>query len=245
MKIKSFIIDDEQLARKNLRFLLSNFIPEISNIGEYNSVKSAIKEIPVKKPELIFLDIQMPELNGFDLLEITGERDFEIIFVTAHSEYGIEAVKAGALDYILKPVSIIELRSAIEKFKKKGLRNKNNVNDSDQDFNIKIPQPHGFILVDSREIIKLEAENNYTRVLTLKGEQFFVSKTIKDFEILLDPDTFLRIHKSFIINLNFLKEFINIDGTYVLLKDDSKIPVSRRKVQDLKNAIHKFTSKSG
>lgn len=241
MKIKSFIIDDELLARKNLRFMLSNFIPEISNVGEFSSVKKAIKEISNLKPDLVFLDIQMPELNGFDLIEITGERNFEVIFVTAHNKYGIEAVKAGALDYVLKPVSINELRSAIEKFKRKFSRKSVNDNDKDQNFNIKIPQPHGFVIIDSREITRLEAENNYTRVFTLKGEQFFVCKTIKDFEILLDPEIFLRVHKSSVINLNYLKEFVNIDGTYVQMKDDMKIQVSRRKIQELKDAIHKFT----
>lgn len=244
MKIKSFIIDDELLARKNLRFMLSNFIPEITNAGEFSSVQKAIKEIPVKKPDIIFLDIQMPELNGFDFLEIAGERSFEVIFVTAYNNFGIEAVKAGALDYILKPVSVNELRAAVEKYKRKNLRNKNNDTGSDQDFNIKIPQPHGFILIDSREIIRLEAENNYTRIFAIKNQQYFVSKTIKDFEILLDPDIFLRVHKSSVINLNFFKEFVNIDGTYVLLKDDSKIPVSRRKIQELKDAINKFTGRT-
>jgi len=245
MKIKSFIIDDELLARKNLRFMLSNFIPEITIAGEYSNVKKAVKDISVLKPELIFLDIRMPELNGFDLIEITGERKFEFIFVTAHNSYGIEAVKAGALDYILKPVSINELRGAVEKFKRKYFRNNTDTNSKEQNFNIKIPQPHGFVLVDSREIIRLEAENNYTRVFTLKGEQFFVCKTIKDFEILLDPEIFLRVHKSSVINLNYLKEFVNIDGSFILLKDDSKISVSRRKIQELKDAILRFTGGSG
>ena len=241
MEIKSLIIDDELQARKNLRFLLNNFIPEISIVGEYCNVKKAIKAIPEKKPDLVFLDIQMPDLNGFDFLEIAGERNFEVIFVTAHNKFGVEAVKAGALDYILKPISVSELRTAIDKFKKKGLQKENN-NGEDNDFNIKIPQPHGFALIDSREITRLEAENNYTRVFTIKGEQFFTCKTIKEFEILLDSKLFLRIHKSSIINLNYFKEFLCMDGAYVLLKDDSKIAVSRRKIHDLKNAINKFTT---
>ncbi len=241
MKIKSLIIDDELLARKNLRFMLNNYIPEILITGEFSSAKKAMKEISVLKPDLIFLDIQMPELNGFDLLKIAGEVKFEVIFVTAHNKYGIEAVKAGALDYILKPVSINELRSATEKFKKKHLLKSANENVKDRNFNIRIPQPHGFVVIDSRGITRLEAENNYTRIFTLKGEQFFVCRTIKDFEILLDPEIFLRVHKSSVINLNFLKEFVNIDGTYVLMKDNVKVQVSRRKIQELKDAISKFT----
>lgn len=241
MEIKSLIIDDELQARKNLRFLLKNYIPEISILGEYNNVKKAIKAIPEKKPDLVFLDIQMPGLNGFDFLQIAGERSFEVIFVTAHNKFGIEAVKAGALDYILKPISVSELRTAIDKFKKIGLQKENNDDVKDKDFNIKIPQSHGFALIDSREITRLEAENNYTRVFTIKGEQFFTCKTIKEFEMLLDLKLFLRIHKSSIINLNYFKEFVSMDGTYVLLKDDSKITVSRRKIHDLKDAINKFT----
>ncbi|MCB0727225.1 MAG: response regulator transcription factor [Ignavibacteriae bacterium] len=243
MKIKSFIIDDELLGRKNLRFMLTNFFPEISIVGEFNCVQKSIKEIPSLMPDLIFLDIQMPELTGFDLIELSGERNFEFIFVTAHNEYGIEAVKAGALDYILKPVSVNELRAAVEKFKRKNSRNNNKINNTnrDQNFNIKIPQPHGFALIDSREIIRLEAENNYTRVFMLNGDQFFVCKTIKDVEIQLDPEVFLRVHKSSVINLSFFKEFVNIDGSCVIMKDETKIPVSRRKIQELKDAIHKFT----
>lgn len=244
MKIKSFIIDDELQARKNLRFLLSNFIPEISNVGEFSSVKKAVKEIHMLKPDLIFLDIQMPEHSGFDFIEITGERNFEFIFVTAYNNYGIEAVKAGALDYILKPVSINELRAAVEKFKRIFFRINDDASGKDQNFNIKIPQPHGFVLIDSREITRLDAENNYTRVFTSKEEQFFVCKTIKDFEILLDPEIFLRVHKSSIINLNYFKEFVNTDGSFVLLKDDTKISVSRRKIQELKDAIHRITCRS-
>lgn len=245
MKIKSLIIDDELLARKNLRFMLNNFIPEIFISGEYSSVKKAVKDIPILKPDLIFLDIQMPELSGFDLIEITGERNFEFIFVTAHNKYGIEAVKAGAMDYILKPVSINELRASVEKFKRNYFKKNNDVSGKEQNFNIKIPQPHGFVLIDSREITRLEAENNYTRLFTTNNEQFFVCKTIRDFEKLLDPETFLRVHKSSIINLNHLKEFVNIDGSFVLLKDDSKIPVSRRKIQELKDTILRFTGRGG
>ncbi|MBL7128715.1 MAG: response regulator transcription factor [Ignavibacteria bacterium] len=242
MEIKSFIIDDELHARKNIRFLLKNFIPEVSIVGEYCNVKKAIKAIPEKRPDLVFLDIQMPDLTGFDFLEIAGERNFEVIFVTAHNKFGVEAVKAGALDYILKPISVSELRTAIDKFKKIGLQKTKSNDGKDKDFNIKIPQSHGFAFIDSREITRLEAENNYTRVFTIKGEQFFTCKTIKEFEILLDSKLFLRIHKSSIINLNCFKEFVNMDGAYVLLKDDSKIAVSRRKIHDLKDAINKFTT---
>jgi len=242
LKIKSLIIDDELLARKNLRYLLNNFIPDISILGEYNNVKKAVKSIPEKNPELIFLDIQMPELSGFDFLKISGERNFEVIFVTAHNKFGIEAIKAGALDYIQKPVSISELRASIDKFKKNRLQ-KANINDNkNKDYNIKIPHSHGFALIDTRNIIKLEAENNYTRVFTIKKEQFFVCKTIKEFELLLDSKMFIRIHKSSIINLNYFKEFVNLDGSYVRLIDDSKLTVSRRKIQELKNAVNKFTS---
>lgn len=240
MEIKTILIDDELHARKNLRYLLKNFIPEVSIVGEYDTVKKALKAIQEKKPVLTFLDIQMPELTGFDLLKIAGERDFEVVFVTAHNEFGIEAVKAGALDYILKPIIINELRTAVEKFKKKCLLKTSNGVVREQDFNITIPQPHGFLLTDSREIIRLEAKNNYTKIYTKNGEQFFISKTIREYEILLDSKLFLRIHKSSIINLNYFKEFINTDGTYVRLKDDSKLAVSRRKVQAVKNAINKF-----
>lgn len=242
MDIKSLIIDDELQARKNLRYLLRNYVPEISIIGEYSKPQKAIKVIAEKKPELIFLDIDMPELSGFDFLELTRERNFEVIFVTAHNKFGIEALKAGALDYILKPISINELRASIEKFKNNRLQKTSNEAAEIQDYNIKIPQTNGFALIDSREIVRLEAENNYTRIFKISGEQYFICKTLKEFELLLDSKLFQRIHKSSIINLNFFNEFIDKDGTFAILKDNSKVAISRRKIQDLKNAINKFTN---
>jgi two-component system, LytTR family, response regulator len=241
-KFTSFIIDDEKQARRNLRYLINNYIPEVYIHSEFDCVKKAIPKIHEQKPDVIFLDVQMPELSGIEFLQLEEDRTYQTILVTAHNGYGIDAVKCGVLDYVLKPISIYDLRNAVEKLKKVNSVREGNCYDRIESNKIKIAKPNGFSMLDTDDIVYLEAENNYTRIYTKSAGRIISCKTLKEFENVLNSNRFLRVHKSFIINLSYFKEFNCHDGFAAELEGDISIEVSRRKVPELKEAIQNHYS---
>lgn len=247
MSIKSIIVDDESKSRSNLRQLLSEYCPEIEIVAESNSVPSALALIGKHQPDLLFLDIEMGELSGFDLLKLLhGKQTFELIFVTAFDKYGIQAVKACALDYLLKPINIIELSSAVDKAisqigpKKENKRLQEliaNIDRRDDEQKIAVPLADKIEFITIGKILRLEAEGNYTHFYLDDGKHHMVCKTLKEYHELLAGHGFIRTHQSHLINFRKISAYVKKDGGYISMEDGSQVPVSRQKKDEVLSRI--------
>jgi two-component system LytT family response regulator len=238
-KYRAVIIDDEEDSRSNTRNMLGNYCPEIEIVGEAASGPEGKLKIQELKPHVVFLDINMPGMNGFQMLEGIYNRDFCVIFLTAYSEHGITAVKAGATDYLLKPLMLGELQSAVHKvvqhYEAKGI---GAVSKSEADKNIiLISHSKGFTLVDFKEIVWLEASDNYTNLFLVGNKKIVASKTLKEFEAILPESDFFRVHRSALINVNFVKEYSNNEGGEVVLSDGIRVQISKAKIQEFSEYI--------
>ena len=243
MNIKAIIAEDEQKNRENLRQLLLKHCPGIDIIDCCSSAAEAYEIIVSLQPELVFLDIEMPGMNGIYVGNELKKANknviifVEVIFVTAYDHYGIQAIKFSALDYILKPTDIDELIQAVTKAKKKISTQAENRQMLHLLQNNKLPDKHktpALSLADKIEfieigsIVRCKAENNYTTFYLKDGQQLVVSKTLKEFDELLVPYHFLRVHQSHLINLNEMKSYIKSDGGYIRMKDGSSVSISRQ-----------------
>ncbi|MEW6507717.1 MAG: LytTR family DNA-binding domain-containing protein [Bacteroidota bacterium] len=235
-KLNVIIIDDELHGRENLKKIIETYCPEIEIKGMAASVVNAVELVNTHKPELVFLDINMPVLDGFDFLDEFTERNFMVVFVTAHEEFGIKAVKAGAADYIIKPVNIKELKQTVKKLL--SLR-KNMIKGSTavKDDKIIIPASHGFDVIAADDIVRLEAEGCYTKIVFKDGRNKIASRTLKEFEISVQKEKFFRIHKSHLINLNYIKSYSSAGGYFVTMIDGSRIVISRRRAPEFTRKI--------
>jgi len=227
-KYKTIIIDDEEKARKNLRLLLEKYFPEIDIVDEVNSAILARKLIIEKDPQVIFVDIHMPEMNGIEFLRSFPEKNFVSIIVSAHSDFGIDALKAGALDYIVKPLIISDLQTAVNKIVKHFLSQKtSDLTNPGTQRKIAFSTTSGIYYSDVDKVLILKGEDNYTKVMFTDGKELLVSKTLKDFERSLPLGSFFRIHKSCIINAQHIKEYNRTDGGYVVMSNGSKHEISK------------------
>ncbi|MGN6645718.1 MAG: LytR/AlgR family response regulator transcription factor [Cytophaga sp.] len=237
-KIKALIIDDETDGRSVLHTLLKLYCPQVDVIGESGSGEEGLAMIDDLNPELVFLDIDMPGINGFSLLKRIKEITFEVIFVTAHHHYALKAIKHSALDYLLKPVDKTELIQAVEKYanseqtkvnERMSFLLKNETKDAGELSQIILNVREGYIFAEIDQIVRCEADGNYTQVFFKNGEKQLACKTLKEFESILSQNNFWRIHKSHLINLKYLKKYIKGDGGgNVVMADNSEIEVSRR-----------------
>jgi len=237
--IKTVLIDDEKLALDNLSILLSEYCKNIEIIGTANSINDGISLIQSKNPDLVFLDIEMPFGTGFDLLSKLDVINFQVIFVTAYDQYAIQAIKCNALDYILKPIDIDELKKAVSKLdidSKKDNRIDSlltSLKDTSLPSKIALADDGGYTMVAIDNIIRCEASINYTVFHIENSKSITVSKTLKDFEEILPKDKFIRVHQSHLVNLEKIEKYYKTDGGYVLMSDNETITVSRRKRVDL------------
>jgi two-component system LytT family response regulator len=237
--IKALIIDDEKSSRDTLRGFVENYVEEIQIIDEAESAEQGIEQIKKMQPELIFLDIELPLGSGFDLLEACKHANFEVIFTTAHDQYALQAIKVCALDYLLKPISVSDLKNAVAKISQRHLSGsttpqigafiENISNLNKQLSNIVLPTLDGFLVVKISDIIRCEADKNYTFFIFAKNEKILVSKTLKEYDDLLHDMDFIRVHQSHLINASHVQRYIKGSGGYVKMSDDSIIEVSRRK----------------
>lgn len=244
----AIIIDDVDNSRLTLAHDLKEYCPQIKIIGEANSVKTAIEEIAEKKPDVVFLDIQLGDGLGFEVLETINNFDFQVIFTTALDAYGIKAIKFSALDYLLKPIDPDELVAAVNKLEDK---QKGNIQDSInlllnniKDINpgnkrIALNSADKIHMVYITDIIRCESQGSYTIFHLKDKEQIVVTKNLKEYENLLEDYSFIRIHHSHLINFAYLKEFVKKDGGYAVMTDNSQVPVSFRKRNDLLEMIEK------
>jgi two-component system, LytTR family, response regulator len=245
---RALIVDDIENSRITLSHDLQEYCPQIQIVGEADSVKSALDEINTLKPEVVFLDIQMGDGTGFDLLTQLKEVDFQIIFTTALDSYGIKAIKFSALDYLLKPIDPDELVKAVAKL---GQSEKNKtIQDSIHLLieNMKGAVAHGnkriaihslekVNMIDIDNIIRCESQGAYTIFHLKQKEQILATKNLKEFEELLEPHSFIRVHHSHLINFAYLKEYVKKDGGYAVMVDKSEVPVSFRKRSTLLDMI--------
>lgn len=234
MKLRSIIVDDETIARNVLENYLKKYCPAIELVGEAANIREAVPLINSMEPQLVFLDVEMPYGNAFDVLEACAGQEFETIFITAFSEYSMKALNRSAAYYILKPIDISELVKAVDKVQeailKKEELNRNrvlldNLKLKPDQQQIVLPTLQGFDIVKTSDIIKLQAKGNFTELFLTNGSRKLICKFLKHFDDVLDPP-FIRVHRSYIINLHFIKSYSKAAGGYVTLHDNSEIEVS-------------------
>jgi two-component system LytT family response regulator len=244
--LKVLLIDDEERATDALRLMIEKTSPEISQVIACNDSRKAADIIHNYQPGLVFLDIQMPHLNGFEVLEKMPNKNFKIIFTTAYNEYAIQAIRFSAFDYLLKPIDIEELQSAVHRFLESNedykqqyelLKNiMHNIQaPSADEFRLALPTKEGVHFLNPQEIIRCEAVGNYTKFFVTGNKTYMISKTLGDYDALLTPQHFIRTHKSHLVNKKFIS-FIDHDG-FAILKDGSKIEVSRRRKEEVMAAL--------
>lgn len=238
--LKTIIIDDEPNARQLIANVLELYCEQVDLIGQAENVKSGIKLIHELKPDLVLLDIQMPDGTGFDLLKQIGEIDFNFIFITAYEQYAIKAIKLSALDYILKPINTNELIESIEKAQlsqinqfeiKTKLNNyHNNINLQNSNKRITLNTTDSVYSIKIKDIIYCKSDKNYTDIYFRETKKLLISKTLKDFELLLTDFGFFRVHQSFLVNMNYVSHYEKDGlGGNAILENNTKIPVSSRK----------------
>jgi len=245
--IRTLIIDDEANNRQRLASIIEEYFPKISIIGQTDGVETGLQAIRGHNPELVLLDIKMADGDAFDLLEKIDSITFKIIFITAYEEYALKAFKFSALDYLLKPVSIDDLRIAFEKAENQILTElklqlatlQNNIN-SPRHKTLVLRSAEKIYLIELRDIIRCESDRNYTYFFVNEQRKRIVSQPMKDYEDLLEEFGFVRIHKSHMVNLSYIESFDKADGGSIILKDKTELPVARRKKNELLERFSKL-----
>lgn len=242
--INPIIIDDEKNSRETLREMLLRYC-RMAVIGEADGVESGAEAIKNLQPNLVFLDIKMNDGTGFDLLRKIENRNFHVIFTTAYDQYAINAIRYSALDYLLKPIDIEELKTAVERARTEIQKADESTNDPKVDVllqntintdrlqKIVLSTSEGMHIVEVNDIIRCEADDYYTHVFITGRKPIMISKTLKEIENTLSGNTFVRTHKSHLVNLKFIKTYVKSDGGYLILQNGENVPVSRRKKEML------------
>lgn len=241
--ISAIIIEDEHKSVETLKGLLSRYCPAVNVVDIAGGYREGIEKIRIHRPDVIFLDIQMPDGSGFKVLEELKGMEFDVIFTTAFDQFAIKAIKYSALDYLLKPVDPQELIEAVRKVENKKKRYDKDKNIEALLDNLKAPgeDPHKIVLstsekihvIDVNDILRCESDNYYTHFFFTDGSKLLVSKTLKENEELLSHHNFIRPHKSHLINTGYIKSYVKQDGGHIIMTDGSKIPVSRRKKEKI------------
>lgn len=244
--IKAIIVDDELTAIKSLQWEIENFCDNIEVTDSFTNPKEAISAINYIKPDCVFLDIEMPEMDGFQLLEKLDFRAFDLIITTAYDSYALKAFKESAIDYLLKPVDTDDLVKAVTKIQVNKSENslgkelytiierikpQNNFN------KITLALSGKTMYVEPHEILYCKSDGNYTEVFFTNNEKELISKKIKDIELMINNSLFFRIHNSYLVNINHIREFVKSDGQYIILDDSTNLPVSRSKRKELQEKL--------
>lgn len=248
--MRAVLIDDEISNLENLQTLLEKHCPQVTIIATAQNVSDAVDVVEKYMPDLVFLDIQMGELTGFDVLKQLPMRNFEVIFITAYDQYGIQAVKSAALDYLLKPIDIEELMNAVYKAEHKLVTQ---IQTSQLDFllqQLKKPETNVSKIalqmqseiryINLSEIIRCEADNTYTHFFLASDEKILVSKSLKEYADLLRPNGFLRTHQSHLVNPKYVKSWLKEDGGILQLMSGERIPISKPNKDTVKQALQQL-----
>ncbi|WP_206610069.1 LytR/AlgR family response regulator transcription factor [Maribellus luteus] len=236
-KIRSIIIDDELNNCENLKNILERYCPEVEVAGIAHNAAEGLGLISRVNPQLIFLDIQMPGGSGFDMLESIKQPTFDVIFVTAYNQYAIKAIRQSAIDYLLKPVNILELKEAVSrvaekinhKYNEKLLNYLENQKNTTSERKIALPSSERLLFVKIEDIVRCKGENNYTYIYLIDGSSILVSKTLKEYEEILSEEKFIRVHQSHLINARHVVSFEKSDGGYLKMSDGRTVNISRQR----------------
>ncbi len=246
--ITCIIVDDERKARESFEKIIIRYFKEkLKVVALCESVKEGVAAINKYSPNVVFLDIEMPNENGFKLFNYFENLNFEVIFTTAFNKYAINAIKYSALDYLLKPINFIDLNDAIKRFEKqeivssreeqvKILLSNMNMGNSIKS-KVALPTLSGYQMEKINNIMYCEADQNYTKIHLVYGKYILVSKTLKHIEELLPSEVFFRIHKTFLLNLNYVKTYLRADGHIVILDDGTELTVAKRRIDDFSSAL--------
>lgn len=237
-KIKAILIDDEKSSLQNLAQKLKEFCPDVEVLAAIDVPEDAVSAIQQQKPDLLFLDIEMPRMNGFLLLKEIADLGCDIIFTTAYNHYAIDAIRVSAFDYLMKPIAIKDLQDAVERYKKTMsslVKEKIDIlQDSlaagkSQENKISLATQEGVAFIQIKNIIYVESSSSYSIIHLAEGKKMLVTKLLKDFEEMLLPYHFYRVHHSYLINLNYMEKYVRGDGGHVVLQNGVLIDVARRK----------------
>jgi len=248
--LKAVIIDDEPHAREKMLLLLQRYCPEVVVMGTAKDAAEGLAAIAVHKPDLVFLDIEMPVLSGFDLLRQLDSINFEIIFATAHDHYAIKAIKFSALDYLVKPIDFEQMQNAVQKAARRIEEKtsiiqyqvlKENIQQTQAPMlqQLAIPAQTGMSFVKVSDILYCEADSNYTHIYLMNKQKVVSSRVLKEYEELLKDNGFIRIHHSHLVNRAHIIQYIKGEGGQVILKGGVSLSVSRRKKEEVMERLKK------
>lgn len=240
--LKAILIDDELHCIETLRYELNLSCPEVTVLDTASSGQEGIEKIREMKPDLVFLDIEMPKMSGFDMLRQLEPLDFRVIFVTAYDQYALQAFRFAAADYLLKPVISDQLREAVNRVITRSVNPTDaksqletllyNLRDGLKSPRIALPSGRGMDFVETSQIMYCNAESNYTHVILADQKKYTLSKTLKDVEEMLGHLDFFRVHQSYLINFHYLQRYLRDDGGYVVMRDGVQIPIAKRRKEE-------------
>lgn len=234
--LRAIIIDDEPNAVGLLALRLSQHCPQVEVVASCTSSIRGLQAIFDHQPDVIFLDIEMPQMNGFQVLEAVADFSFALIFVTAYDKFALKAFRYSAVDYLLKPIDAQELKQAIGKVEKQRNTKVEQIDHLKQQWlnptkslpdRIALPYQNGVAFVELKDVLYCESDDSHTKFFLADGQHYLVSKTLKDIQDLLEERNFLRVHRQYLINLNHIKKFVKGEGSYVVMTNQQTIPVSR------------------
>jgi two-component system LytT family response regulator len=240
--IKAIIVDDELDCCETIATLLNSFCPDVEVTGIYHNGVEALPTILQKQPDLVFLDVEMPKMNGFEMLEQLPQVNFDIIFTTSYDQYALKAIRFSAIDYLLKPIDREELQKAVQKVR---MRSQRNISQQVEILMQKLHQPakaigkialptmEGLQMIPVNSIISCESDSNYTILLLKNRKRLIISTTLKEIEEVLEDHSFVRVHRSYLVNLNEVEKYVKGEGGYLIMSDGSMIDVSRNKKEFL------------
>lgn len=246
--LRAVIIDDETRSRESLEILVKENCKNVEVVAMADGVAAGLESIKANKPDLLFLDIELQDGTGFDLLEKSDGANFHVIFTTAFENYALKALKMSAVDYLLKPINADELVAAInkaEEIKSKEKTDRNfelllqNLQNNTGKHKIALPTSEGLTFINVNEIIRCKADGSYTHFFFKDRKKILVSKKIKEYEELLSPYNFVRVHHSHLVNLDEVTKYVRGDGGYVVMSDGETVYVSKRKKEDFMSALNK------
>lgn len=239
--LKVILVDDERKAIKSLEWEIANFCEDVEVLETFTDPKQAVTYLKYNNPDCVFLDVEMPKMDGFQLLDHFQKREFCVVFITAYNQYAIKAIKENALDYLLKPIDTDDLIATVEKLKaeKRDGRNYDALEErlrSSNDARIAIPVEGKLVFLNAEDIVYCESDGNYCKVNLVDKKPLFMSKKLKEVEDILPQKDFFRVHNSYIINLKKVTEYLKTDG-YVVLDTQKEIPVSRNKKSEFLDKV--------
>jgi two-component system, LytTR family, response regulator len=240
--IKAIIVDDELDCCETIASLLNAYCPDVEVTGTYHNGAEALPAVLQKQPDLVFLDVEMPKMNGFEMLEQLPQVNFDIIFTTSYDKYALKAIRFSAIDYLLKPIDREELQKAVQKVR---MRSQRNMSQQVEILMQKLHQPakaigkialptmEGLQMIPVDSIINCESDSNYTILLLKSNKKIIVSSTLKEMEEVLEDHSFVRVHRSYLANLNEVEKYVKGEGGYLIMSDGSTIDVSRNRKEQL------------